>query len=167
MAAKRVLSVVLLLFVATSLVYLVVDEWQDAAEVTASDAAPSSSQSADGADTSSTGHRVIAYYFHQTKRCATCLAMQRYAREALEDGFPDAIASGKLVWRLVNVEEPQHRHFATAYGVITSSLVLVETVDGDRTRWNNLTDIWNLAGNELEFKAYVEGEAIEYVEFGP
>jgi len=38
--------------------------------------------------------KVIAYYFHITHRCGTCLAIERYAKEAIENGFSQQLREG-------------------------------------------------------------------------
>ncbi|MDD5430443.1 MAG: hypothetical protein PHE97_06995, partial [Candidatus Omnitrophica bacterium] len=48
--------------------------------------------------------KVIAYYFHGSFRCVTCINMEKYSREAIEANFKDALDSGKLEFKAVNVE---------------------------------------------------------------
>ncbi len=49
-------------------------------------------------------HRVIAYYFHTTYRCASCRAIEAYSREAIESAFA-APAQG----RAAGLEDGQRR----------------------------------------------------------
>jgi hypothetical protein len=50
---------------------------------------------------------VVAYYFHGNTRCITCRAIESYAKEAIEGGFPNALKKGQLEFKVLNVEEPQ------------------------------------------------------------
>lgn len=153
MTAKNVISAVLLVFVAVSVVYLVVQEVR----------APSAEAISSDASTAS-GHKLVAYYFHRTQRCATCLKIERYAKEVLEEAFPESLRARELEWRLVNVEEPGNAHFVTDYQIVSGALVLVEMQGGSRQDWRNLERVWELVGDELAFKAYVEAQALPYLE---
>ena len=48
------------------------------------------------ADTTPATSTVVAYYFHGTRRCATCVWIESHAREAIEGGFGDEVAAGRL-----------------------------------------------------------------------
>jgi hypothetical protein len=111
-----------------------------------------------------TGHKLIAYYFHRTQRCRKCLTIEAYAEEALKQAFPHALETGELEWLAVNVEEPANEHFVEDYQLTSSELVLVDTENGEQKEWRNLTRVWELVGDELEFKAYVEAEAMAFLE---
>lgn len=111
-------------------------------------------------------HKLIAYYFHRTQRCHKCLTMEAYAEAALKEAFPQALASGELEWYALNVEEPANERFVEDYQLTSSALVLVDTWDGQQTEWRDLARVWELVGDELKFKAYVEGEALTLLEGG-
>jgi len=170
MKIKNLVTVVLLLFVGVSVVYLVVQE---------AGSPPTGESAGTGPDTASATeqptatdgptpprHKLIAYYFHRTQRCKTCLAIEAYAKEALQEAFPDGLASGELEGRIVNVEEPANEHFVRDYELTSSAVVLVDMKHGAQEQWRNLEKVWDLVGNELKFKAYVEGEALAYLEGG-
>jgi hypothetical protein len=109
-------------------------------------------------------HVVIAYYFHGTVRCATCEKFEEYTREALEKGFPVELKNGALEWRVLNVDEPQNKHFVQDYQLTTRSVVLVDVLDGQEKRRKNLTAIWNLVGNRDAFLGYIQSETLSYLE---
>ena len=48
--------------------------------------------------------KVTAYYLHGTFRCYTCNLMEKYSKEAIETNLKDALASGALEFKSVNVE---------------------------------------------------------------
>jgi len=110
---------------------------------------------------------VIAYYFHRTQRCKTCLTMEAYARDALQAGLQGAVESGELEWRAVNVEEPEHEHFVKEYDLYASALVMLELEGDEVKRSKNLEQIWSLVGDESKFKTYVRDEALAYIEDAP
>ena len=172
MKARRIVSAVLLCFVAASVVYLVVSEAlprtgddrsgsEDAATTTASaEPEPETGPAVAAEQTRDAKHKLIAYYFHHTKRCRTCLTIEAFAEQALREAFPDALKSSRLEWRVVVVDEPENEHFVEDYELTSNALVLIEMRDGAREDWHNLDKVWDLVENESEFKAYVKAEAL-------
>ncbi len=115
-----------------------------------------SSAIAFAADSSSA--KVIAYYFHGSFRCYTCTNMEKYSREALDTNFKDALASGKLEFKAVNVEDKGNEHFVDDYKLYTKSLIISLVKDGKEIKSKNLDKIWELARNKQKFIEYVTGE---------
>ena len=190
MKAKDIVSMVLLLFVAVSVVYLIMDEsrsriepnntgptksvvhqeWKpvDVEQGRAPEdpsQAPEESANAPG-EAAGPQHKLIAYYFHRTQRCGTCLNMEAYAEEALREGLADAFESGEVEWRAVNVEEPENEHFVGEYELTSSALVMVLLENGEQKQSKNLERVWELVGDEQGFKDYVRNEALAYMENG-
>lgn len=108
-------------------------------------------------------HRVIAYYFHTTSRCASCRAIEAYSREAIENAFAAELADGRLVWKPVNIEVRGNEHFVKDYGLYTKSLVLVNEVRGRPAQWKTLEKVWQLLTDKGRFMRYVEEEARAYL----
>ena len=106
---------------------------------------------------------VVAIYFHGNARCATCRKIEAYADEAIAQGFVDELASGRLAWRVVNIEEPGNKHFIEDFQLVTRSVVLVEYRDGEVVRWENLEKVWQLVRSKDRFFGYVEGETREFL----
>lgn len=160
MKTKWLLTPVLLGFVAVSIGYLVFDGLR-APESPAPVGAPSTAPATQPA------HQVVAYYFHGTHRCTTCLTIERLAAETLHEQFAGALASGTLVWQAVNMEEAAHEHFAQEYQLVTSSLVLVDRL-GDRQRaWQLVSEVWDLVDDEPAFKKLVAERVRAYLEPTP
>ena len=102
------------------------------------------------------GAHVVAYYFHGSFRCPTCHKLEQYSKEAIEDNFKDAIASGKLEYKVVNIEDKGNEHYAGDYQLYTKSLILSLVKDGKEARWINLDKIWDYVGNKEKFIDYVK-----------
>jgi hypothetical protein len=108
-------------------------------------------------------HKVIAYYFHTNTRCSTCIKIEQYSHEAIEQGFPSELKNGTLDLRVVNYEQPENRHFIQDYKLVSKSLVLVNLVNGKQTRWTNLKLVWQLTGHKDAFLNYVRKEVRGYL----
>lgn len=101
---------------------------------------------------------VYVTYFHTTARCASCLKIEDLTNATMTTRFAGPIAEKRIVWRLVNVDEPVHAHFVKDYGLYTKSVVVSEVKDGKEVRWKNLDQVWHLLGNPGSFQDYVERE---------
>ena len=108
--------------------------------------------------------KVTAYYFHGSFRCITCTNMEKYSREAIETNFKDAIASGKLEFKAVDVEKKDNEHFVNDYQLYTKALILSMVKDGKEIKSRNLDKIWQLARDKQKFINYVSSELNEFME---
>lgn len=104
---------------------------------------------------------VVAYYFHGTFRCPTCFNMEMYSREAIETNFKDALSSGKLKFKAVNVEDRGNKHYTNDYKLYTKSLILSLVKDGKEIKSKNLEKIWEYVYNKQKFIDYVTSEVNE------
>lgn len=102
------------------------------------------------------GAHIVAYYFHGTFRCPTCHKLEQYSKEAIETNFKDALASGKLEFKVVNVEDKGNEHYGNDYQLYTKSLILSLVKDGKQIKWINLDKIWEYVGNKQRFIDYVK-----------
>ncbi|OIO58957.1 MAG: hypothetical protein AUJ82_07325 [Verrucomicrobia bacterium CG1_02_43_26] len=100
--------------------------------------------------------KVIAYYFHGTARCPTCYKFEQYSKEAIETNFKDALASGKLEFKVVNIDDKGNEHYARDYQLYTKSLILSLIKDGKEIKWKNMDKIWEYVGNKERFIDYVK-----------
>ena len=114
------------------------------------------------ADTPS-GTKIMAYYFHGTMRCPTCHKLEQYSKEAIETNFKDALASGKLEFKVVNVDDKDNEHYGSDYQLYTKSLILSLVKDGKETKWKNLDKIWEYVGNKQRFVDYVKNEVSDFL----
>ena len=139
---KKPITIVLLLFVAASIVFLGIKEFSSKPVATT------------GNDVE--GSKVIAYYFHATQRCPTCLKIEKYAHTAVDSFFTERIKEGKLEFRSLNTDEPAYDHFTKDYQLVSQSLVLVRYKDGVQQKWENMGEVWTLVGDQDQFFAYVK-----------
>lgn len=115
------------------------------------------------ADTTAVPHRVTAYYLHTTARCTSCRKIEAYTTEALEAGFTNELKDGRLVFRVVNVEEKGNEHFVKDFSIFTKSVVLVDERSGKQMAWKNLPKVWELLGNKEAFVRYIREETRAYL----
>lgn len=110
--------------------------------------------------------RFVAYYFHRTARCPTCLSIEEQSRAAIELGCGDELSAGRLEWHAANIEQPGNGHFEQDFDLRAQSLVLVETAGGRVTRWKLLPRVWELVEDPYAFQEYVMTEVALFLSGG-
>jgi len=159
MNAKRWTTALLLLFLVAALGTLAVKEYRRRAAVPAAAAAPPSEAPAD--------RQVVVYYLHTTTRCPSCMKIESYTAAAVTGArFSEALAKKRLVFKVLNTDEPEHAHFVKEYALVTKSVVVSEVVKGKEVRWKNLDKVWDLLGDEAAFRAYIETEVAAFLGAG-
>jgi hypothetical protein len=68
---------------------------------------------------------VNVYYFHFTRRCATCLAVEENARKAVEALYPNEVKTGEYSFTSLNLDEASTKEIADKLGVGGQSLMVV------------------------------------------
>jgi hypothetical protein len=109
-------------------------------------------------------HLVRVYYFRTTTRCVSCKKIESFTGEAIKGAFAQEIQDGKMIWQVVNVQEPGNEHFIQDYKLATKSVVVVDLVNGGQVRWKNLPRIWELLNDQPVFVRYVQDEVRQYLE---
>jgi len=110
-----------------------------------------------------TNEQVIAYYFHGTIRCETCLKIEKQEREAIERRFAVEVAEKRLVFQPVNYDQPENAHFLKDYKLPCPSLVIVRPKPGKDHKWKLLDKTWELVENPIKFNEYVEREVEKFL----
>ena len=118
---------------------------------------------AEGVSPQQPRHQVIAYYFHTTYRCPTCLKIEEYTRQAVTEAFPAELKNGRLLWKPVNVEGNGNEHYIKDYQLFTKSVIVVDMKDGKQVQWKNLKDIWKHVGSREAFFGYIQDEVRLYL----
>lgn len=107
--------------------------------------------------------KVIVYYFHGDFRCSNCIKFEEYAKETVETNFKEQLDSGKLEYKVVNVDRKENAHFVDDYKLYTKSLVLSLVKDGKEVKSKNLEKIWNYVRNKDQYIKYVTDEVNSFL----
>jgi hypothetical protein len=86
--------------------------------------------------------RVDVVYSHMNQRCPTCLCFEERINTVIEKYFGDAIASGKLTYKVVNAQDPLNGSFAKKFKAVGSQLFINTVVNGF-DNIDDIQDIWN------------------------
>jgi len=79
--------------------------------------------------------KIEVYYFHYTRRCVTCNAVEDVTKNALNELYADKMKSGEITFFSVNLDEKDGEAIANKLKVAAQGLIVV--VDGKQT---DLTD---------------------------
>ena len=191
MNTKKIVTVVLLLFVIVSVIFLLAKEFtpkQVAINASGNESFITQGTSVDSSSRDTTretavidrnpanakitqkknpqveDRKIVVYYFHRTMRCATCIKLEEYSDEAIKSGFNAQLKNGQLEWRIINIEDAGNQHYENDYKLYSQSLVLVELQNGKQQRWKNLEKIWELVGMKEIYLRYVQDEVKSYLE---
>ncbi|MCE5249753.1 nitrophenyl compound nitroreductase subunit ArsF family protein [bacterium] len=172
MKPKMIVTVLLVAFVVVSVAVLIVKETRNAADTTGAEEAAANSPAQASNETGS-GNPVapdanvdVVYYFMTAQRCPSCMKIESFTRDAVQENFEDALKNHRLIWRMLAVDTPENNHFVKEYQLYTKSVVLVKIRKGKEVEWKNLEQVWNLLGDEKAFKSYITDEVRTFIEKG-
>lgn len=67
------------------------------------------------------------YYFHSTRRCPTCMAIEKETNKVLkEQPFSDAVENGDLVFKTFNIEDALNKKLVKELDVTGSALIVLK-----------------------------------------
>ena len=100
--------------------------------------------------------RVDVVYFHRTQRCHTCLYAENQTRYTLETYFADELASGKLTFQSINVEDEENADIVKKYNNASYLTLCINTVRDGTDHIEEITDIWYVIDNNEAFDEIVK-----------
>ena len=65
-------------------------------------------------------------YFYGKQRCSTCMAMEKFAKEALDSVFADKTKDGTIIFKSIDITTPEGEKLADLFEVSSSSLYIVD-----------------------------------------
>lgn len=102
---------------------------------------------------------VEVVYFHRTNRCSSCIYAEEGTRYTIQTYFGDELARGKLVFKVLDLQEEANAAYLRKYEAHTSSLFINEVKDGI-DHIEEVSDIWTKLGRDEAFIEVVKS-AIE------
>jgi len=111
-----------------------------------------------GPGTTAQDNVVVAYYFHRTFRCYSCLSMETAAVEVMKEHFARQMQSGQVVWTPVNIEDAATAALQQQLEVRGNGLVLVRMENGAYKDSKRLDELWGLLSRPDTFSEYLVDE---------
>ena len=99
--------------------------------------------------TQKTQEDVVVYYFHATRRCATCKAVENVTKEVLKQSYKNKI----VVFKSVNIEDKNNKVLVKKYKVKWQTLLIA-----GKDKAKNLTNFafMNARNNPNKLKARIK-----------
>lgn len=95
--------------------------------------------------------KVSVYYFHFTRRCATCLAVEENARNAVEALFPNGVKAGDYSFTSLNLDQASTKEIANKLGVGGQAMIVVR---GDK-KLDITSAVWMAAHDPEKMKVEI------------
>jgi len=71
-------------------------------------------------------NKIEVYYFHFTRRCITCNAVETESKKAIEELYPEQVKSGKITFKGYNLDEASSAAIAKKCGAEGQSLLVIK-----------------------------------------
>jgi len=69
--------------------------------------------------------KVEVYYFHFTRRCVTCQAVEDESKKAVELLYPDQVKKGTVTFKAINLDDESSKPVAERFKVSGQSLLII------------------------------------------
>ena len=102
--------------------------------------------------------RVDVVYFHRTQRCYTCRYAEDGTRYTLETYFTDELASGRVTFQVINVEDEANADIVEKYNNASYLTLCINTVRDGTDHIEQVTDIWLVIGDDESFVEIVKNK---------
>lgn len=76
-------------------------------------------------------NRLEVFAFHGTNQCETCKSMKAHTKATLEKYFAEELKSGKIVFQIIDVDDPQNEKIAEKFQATGTALMLNEVKNGE------------------------------------
>lgn len=106
---------------------------------------------------------VVVTYFTTDVRCDSCRTIEKLSRQAIEEGFPAEVANGTVVFRVLNTDRAENKHFVDAYEIANKTVIVSHQENGKEAAWTNRQDVWLLFEEPGEFFTYVREPVQKYL----
>ena len=72
------------------------------------------------------GEKIKVYYFHSTRRCATCMAIEKETKSVLkEQPYSELKSNGDLLFKSYNIENAVNKKLVEEFKITGSSLIVI------------------------------------------
>jgi hypothetical protein len=104
------------------------------------------------------------FYFHGDRRCATCRSIEQATDAVVSERFTEKLESGDLVWKVINFDKDENRHYIEDLALAGSGVVIARVSPSGEIRDPKiLQDVWRLARDETRMREYLLKEITGYL----
>lgn len=103
---------------------------------------------------SKSSDRVQIFLFHATKRCISCINIGKFAKETVEQKFPEELKSGKIEFREINIDLPENKELATKFKA-TGSALFINAIINNNDNISEDAQVWRFVSDKEAFISYL------------
>jgi len=70
---------------------------------------------------------IEVYYFHNERRCATCMAVEEVTESALNELYPEKVKNKEITFQSINIEEDANKDIAEKYQIAGQTLLFISS----------------------------------------
>lgn len=74
---------------------------------------------------STVNNKIEVYYFHYTRRCVTCNAVETVTKEAIAQMYPEQYKKGQIIFKSINLDEKENEAIAKKCQAEGQSLLFI------------------------------------------
>ncbi len=150
---RTTLTVVLLAFVVLSVGYVILTKVIRPSRIAPSEAKEGIPARAE----------TVVYYFYTSSRCASCMRIEAWTKECLEQEFGSELKAGLIAWKPVNLEEDGNMHFVEDFKLTAKTVIVCNYRDGKPGQYADLVDVWQLLNDKGRFFLLVRTKVKEFL----
>lgn len=102
------------------------------------------------------GDKYIAYYFHPTARCESCINLENYVKEIVETKY----AREGFRFKEINIDKTENEHFKKDFDLKFSSVIIRNL---NNNKWKNLDSVWSYTENKEKFMKYADRVISDFI----
>jgi len=106
---------------------------------------------------------VQVYYFHGDNRCQTCLTLEKFTTDAIEQYFEKEVELGSVRFQVINFEKKKNEKFIDKYKLFNQALIMARYVNDKEVEWKDCQKIWETVADRDKFFSYVKKEVNKYL----
>ncbi len=103
--------------------------------------------------------KIVACYFHKTKRCQTCNKIEGLCHQAIKENFPDKLSNKEITWKVVDMDE--FKGYREKYKLLNPTIIFTKKVNGTEKFVNLDKQIWELIHKDKDALKTVVAEELE------
>ncbi|UCG38262.1 MAG: hypothetical protein JSV00_08710 [bacterium] len=108
-------------------------------------------------------NQIVIYYFHRKFRCQACGPLEETLRAMVQGRYEQQFRTGVLAMCVINLDEPENRHFLDDFRLLSNSLVIAEKRKGVVQRFTNLEAIWDITEGTEAIAGFLHREVSRYL----
>lgn len=116
---------------------------------------PASTAAAANAEAALPANGKVVTYFTTDVRCPSCRKIEALTRQTVENQFADKLKSGEIVFRTLNLDRPENKHFIDDYQLVSKTVIVSVRENGKETGFQNLQDVWTNLDDPADFQNYL------------